>query len=112
MKAETTRNGAKTKSRAKTNPEPTPSKVTSRIATRARGPVMPAPSLAPIPPSVAKTKNFDGSPTSTDIQEQLRALLLAVKAVRMGDFSVRLPVIQSGLLGDISEVMNDIVEMN
>ena len=52
--------------------------------------------------------NGDDSESSTD----LRNLLNALQAVRVGDFSVRLPVDQTGLIGKISDVFNDIVSAN
>jgi HAMP domain-containing protein/CheY-like chemotaxis protein/signal transduction histidine kinase len=42
----------------------------------------------------------------------LRNLLNALQAVKIGDFSVRLPVDQTGLIGKISDVFNDIVAAN
>ena len=44
--------------------------------------------------------------------DQLRQLLFTVKAVRRGDFSVRLPVGQEGIIAEIGEVLNDIIELN
>jgi HAMP domain-containing protein len=45
-------------------------------------------------------------------QEQLRILLSTVKAMRKGDFSVRMPIASEGIISEIGEVLNDIVEMN
>ena len=45
-------------------------------------------------------------------QNQLRTLLHTVKAVRKGDFSVRMQVGTEGLVSEIGEVLNDIIEMN
>ncbi len=45
-------------------------------------------------------------------REQLKQLLFIVKAVRMGDFSVRMPTDQDGIVTEIGEVLNDIVELN
>src|SRR2546426_4311814 len=39
-------------------------------------------------------------------------LLLALKAVRKGDFSVRLPVSWTGLSGKVADTFNEVVEMN
>jgi HAMP domain-containing protein/signal transduction histidine kinase/CheY-like chemotaxis protein len=52
--------------------------------------------------------------TTVDIpaRDQLRQLLLTVKAVRSGDFSVRMPLAQEGIVAEIGEVLNDIIEMN
>src|SRR5687768_17460569 len=41
-----------------------------------------------------------------------RQLLAALRAVRRGDFSVRLPLDRTGLAGEIAEAFNDIVELN
>src|SRR5678816_2133033 len=43
---------------------------------------------------------------------QLQHLLRTVKAVRRGDFSVRLPAGQHGIIGEIGEVLNEIIELN
>ncbi len=43
---------------------------------------------------------------------QLRDLLQTVKSVRRGDFSVRCPIGVEGIISEISEVMNDIIELN
>jgi HAMP domain-containing protein/signal transduction histidine kinase/CheY-like chemotaxis protein len=45
-------------------------------------------------------------------KEQLRQLLFTVKAVRRGDFAVRMPIHQEGIIAEIGEVLNDIIEMN
>src|SRR3989344_2271525 len=44
--------------------------------------------------------------------EQLRQLLHVVKSVRRGDFAVRMPLGEEGIIAEIGEVMNDIIEMN
>ncbi len=41
-----------------------------------------------------------------------RQLLAALRAVRKGDFSVRLPLDQMGIAGEIAEAFNDVVELN
>src|SRR3712207_1903296 len=41
-----------------------------------------------------------------------RQLLAALRAVRKGDFSVRLPLDQTGIAGEIAEAFNDVVELN
>src|SRR5690349_8815907 len=41
-----------------------------------------------------------------------RALLRALRALKKGDFKVRLPLDLIGIDGEIAEVFNDIVEMN
>ncbi len=43
---------------------------------------------------------------------QLRQVLQVVKAMRAGDFSVRLPVTEEGMISEISDVLNDIIELN
>ncbi|MDB5396362.1 MAG: two-component hybrid sensor and regulator, partial [Rhodospirillales bacterium] len=52
--------------------------------------------------------NIDDGNSSPD----LRNLLNALQAVRIGDFSVRLPVDQTGLIGKISDIFNEIVSAN
>src|SRR4051794_32633085 len=54
----------------------------------------------------------DAAPAGIAPREQLRTLLQAVKAARQGNFSVRIPVNQEGILGEIGEVLNDIFELN
>ena len=44
--------------------------------------------------------------------EDERQLLAALRAMRRGDFSVRLPLTGVGMAGEIAEAFNDIVEMN
>src|SRR5262245_48508958 len=41
-----------------------------------------------------------------------RALLGALRALRKGDFSVRLPMDLTGVDGEIAQAFNDVVEMN
>src|SRR5947209_187306 len=50
-------------------------------------------------------------PPSGHLREELRRLLGTVKAVRQGDFSARFPLSDS-LVGEIGEVLNDIIELN
>src|SRR5438874_3505140 len=45
-----------------------------------------------------------------DVLEQ-REILAALRAVRKGDFSVRLPLDRTGLAGELAEAFNDVVEM-
>ena len=55
----------------------------------------------------------NGHDTSGDESEiNLRQLLKALHAVRVGDFSVRLPSDQIGLAGKIADTFNDIVTAN
>ncbi|WP_413587627.1 HAMP domain-containing protein [Bdellovibrio sp. HCB274] len=42
----------------------------------------------------------------------MRQLLFTVKAVRRGDFAVRMPLNQEGIIAEIGEVLNDIIELN
>ncbi|WP_413295362.1 HAMP domain-containing protein [Bdellovibrio sp. HCB185ZH] len=55
----------------------------------------------------AQTLVFD-----SHAKEQLRQLLFTVKAVRRGDFAVRMPINQEGIIAEIGEVLNDIIELN
>src|SRR5438067_13097789 len=41
----------------------------------------------------------------------LKHLLGALRAVKRGDFSVRLPLDRTGLAGELAEAFNDVVEM-
>ena len=43
---------------------------------------------------------------------ELRELLKVVKAMRKGDFSVRMPMLSDGIASEIGEVLNDIIELN
>ena len=45
-------------------------------------------------------------------KDRLRSLLKMLKAVKSGDFSVRLPREKDGVMGDIFEVFNDVVSLN
>ncbi len=45
-------------------------------------------------------------------RQQLKQLLYVVKSVRAGDFSVRMNVDQEGVISDIGEIINDIIELN
>ena len=49
---------------------------------------------------------------STLERQELRMLLQTVKAVRAGDFSVRMQVGDEGIVSEISEVVNDIIALN
>src|SRR5215213_8517433 len=51
------------------------------------------------------------APAATDTLDQ-RQLLSALRAVRRGDFKVRLPNDLSGLAGEIADAFNEIVELN
>ncbi|MCC6179570.1 MAG: HAMP domain-containing protein, partial [Chloroflexi bacterium] len=51
------------------------------------------------------------APTPADTLDE-RQLLAALRAVRKGDFSVRLPRDRTGIAGEIAEAFNDIVDLN
>ena len=85
-----------------------------------------------MPKSVAKSKssargNRRASPPAPEIpaypevpgdhatvvrREDLRQLLSTVKAMRKGEFNVRMPALKEGIVSEIGEVLNDIIEMN
>jgi len=55
----------------------------------------------------------EGSETSnTNTKDKLILFLKMLKAVKSGDFSVRLPIEKDGVIGEISEVFNDVVGLN
>ena len=56
--------------------------------------------------------NEMGEISSADIKNQLKLLLQALKSVRGGDFSVRLPAVKDGVFGQIAEVFDDVVALN
>jgi len=62
--------------------------------------------------SIESKLNGNGTEMSHSSKEQLRSILQTVKAVRRGDFSVRMPIGGEGMMSDISEVLNDIIELN
>ena len=56
-----------------------------------------------------------GVPTAADLEDPtgaMRSLLHALQAMRVGDFSVRLPRDQVGLAGKIADTFNEIVAAN
>jgi len=53
-----------------------------------------------------------GEVHSSQVREQLRMLLFTVKSVRRGDFAARMPLGQDGIVTEIGEVLNDIIELN
>ena len=65
------------------------------------------------PPTKARRSR---PPTQTDqsmaTREEMRTLLATVKAMRKGDFSMRMPALKEGLISEVGEVLNDIIEMN
>ena len=48
----------------------------------------------------------------TDGNARLGLLLEALRAVKQGDFSVRLPTGKNGVMGEIAEVFNDVIGLN
>src|ERR1700761_3787200 len=71
--------------------------------------------LAHLPDAVPANGHANGDANALDDSgsaTDLRNLLNALQAVKIGDFSVRLPVDQTGLIGKISDVFNDIVAAN
>src|SRR5262245_58805246 len=66
-----------------------------------------------VPPDLLGTRmDVPLSNESLTERAQLRMLLQTVKAVRRGDFSVRATYGQEGLVSEIAEVVNDIIELN
>src|SRR5215472_1154527 len=65
------------------------------------------------PPNPALPENgADAVPAGEISSPDLHALLQALQAVRVGDFSVRLPGERLGLMGKIADTFNDIVAAN
>jgi methyl-accepting chemotaxis protein len=60
------------------------------------------------PPAAEKRPNGADDGTTADLQDLLQAL----QAVRVGDFSVRLPGHRTGLIGKVADTFNDIVAAN
>src|SRR5262245_12090579 len=54
----------------------------------------------------------DQNPPTPGERVGLRAILQAVKAVRRGDFAVRISGGQDGIIGEIGEALNDVIELN
>ena len=48
---------------------------------------------------------------NTDVLD-VKQLLKTLMAVKQGDFSVRMPVDQTGIAGKIADVLNDIIDLN
>ncbi|MBX3019870.1 MAG: HAMP domain-containing protein [Bdellovibrionaceae bacterium] len=69
---------------------------------------LPAPRGADVGPSLSESSRL----SSPDLRTQLRDLHKVVKAVRNGDFSVRMSVESEGIVAEIGEVLNDIIEHN
>src|SRR4051794_23355434 len=69
-------------------------------------------------PNGAETSSADGGgdsgpkrPVAVEDETRLRLLLDALKAMRQGNFSVRLPQ-GGGLLGEIAQAFNEVVGLN
>src|SRR5437879_3417722 len=62
-------------------------------------------------PAKQEKDSFFSKEPPPQFRNQLRQLLHGIKAVRLGDFSVRFPV-SEGIVGDLGEVLNDIIELN
>ncbi len=60
----------------------------------------------------ARVGAFGATADDVIAREQLRELLFTVKAVRRGDFSVRMPIGKEGIISEIAEVLNDIIDLN
>src|SRR5262249_57230808 len=64
----------------------------------------------PAPPPSAEESN--GAAVNGDGRAELHELLHALQAVRVGDFSVRLPGDRVGIVGKIADTFNEIVAAN
>ena len=60
------------------------------------------------PPIVPANNNGGGTPK----RDQLRKILQVAKSVRQGNFSARFPIEEEGIPSEISDVFNDILELN
>ena len=63
---------------------------------------------------VSRSHNRRDSTRMNDAQDDVheKLMLQALKAVKKGDFSVRLPVDWTGVVGKIADELNSIIEMN
>ena len=63
---------------------------------------------------VSRSRNRRDSNRMNDAQDDVheKLMLQALKAVKKGDFSVRLPVDWTGVVGKIADELNSIIEMN
>jgi HAMP domain-containing protein/signal transduction histidine kinase/CheY-like chemotaxis protein len=89
-------------------------KAKSTISKSAKG--LP-PTTTTIPKLESKNKKRGGLSPAKPLKvntekEDLREILSMVKAIRSGDFSIRLELGDDSLIGDIAEVLNDINELN
>src|SRR5262249_34062724 len=76
--------------------------------TKANGPIA-SPPIGEVPGHAA---NGDAGGGNGDAGVDLHELLLALQAVRIGDFSVRLPSDRIGIAGKIADTFNEIVAAN
>ncbi|MCG3116229.1 MAG: HAMP domain-containing protein [Candidatus Manganitrophus sp. SA1] len=53
-----------------------------------------------------------GSQAGGGGESMLGTLLEALRAVKAGDFSVRMPVVKDGIMGEIARAFNDVVDLN
>src|SRR5947207_2196583 len=60
----------------------------------------------------AATATATSTSASTSASLDRHYLLAALRALRKGDFSVRLPIGLTGIDGEIGEAFNDVVELN
>ena len=65
-----------------------------------------------LPDDSGAEEKEDAIDRGADGDGQLRLLLEALRAVKQGDFSVRLPTGKNGVMGEIAEVFNDVVGLN
>src|SRR5687768_17313027 len=63
-------------------------------------------------PIIGGSSSGDAPPSAVQSEDELREVLRVVLAVREGDFSVRLPTHWTGLLGKISDAVNEVVTAN
>src|SRR5271156_2373280 len=59
-----------------------------------------------------RTRRKDGNGFSENESSELAVILQTLLSVRNGDFSVRLPVVWTGLTGRIADTFNEIVSAN
>jgi len=93
----------------------TPSKIDSKID-RAKKETLLGQAIHPLLESGASLVSTDSDHRylnlSSKTREQMRQLLFVVKSARSGDFTARMPVDQEGIVSEIGEIINDIIELN
>ncbi len=89
------------------------------LRSRPKKQVPPNPPHRPVVPESQLRPHLDPEAGYSDLRveaskthSQLRNLLHTVKAVRNGDFSVRMAIAEEGIVSEIGEVLNDIIELN